>query len=429
METLRPVEVSEYYISRVASGMRKYFWDNIFKRIFEILKDNTIHNSKDDVINAIKSGQIWYENGAFRTKNRFPNKVSSTLEKLGAKYKYGAYYIDLSSFSFEYTQVIAFVKAQNLAKANSLAEYLGGLGLILPQLELKDYIQPAVEGMYKNLQLELIKAAQEKNVPVIELGIVQPKIQLPKVKTKKIDAYWKEYDKKAEKLQQDILKSEKKGEDTQKLKEDLKDLQKDAFEKAPQLDIEINDIELDAQSKKIAQDYTYNMQYWVKKWETKNIIKMRQEVLKMIQEGARIPRLTEYFENRWHIATSKANFLAINESHLAASVIKATQYQMMGCNSFKWGRSSSKEKRPLHETYYGKVFSFDNPPVIDEELGIKGLPRQIWNCKCHMLVVVPTLSELIEKRNKIKNAKRNIFERIKNSKQCDNNAWRYRRFG
>ena len=44
METLRPVEVSEYYIDRVASGMSKYFWDNIFKEIFAILKDNKTPN-------------------------------------------------------------------------------------------------------------------------------------------------------------------------------------------------------------------------------------------------------------------------------------------------------------------------------------------------------------------------------------------------
>lgn len=427
MNTLRPVEVSEYYINRVASGMSKYLWDNIFKKIFEILKDNTVLNSKDDVINALKSGKIWYENGAFRGK--FNNSISKTLEEIGAKFQNGAYYISKTAIPFEYVTAIDFVASQTAMKASSLLEYLKGLGLILPELELKDYIEPIVEGMYKNLELELIKSAQEKNVPVIELGITSPKVKLPKAQTKNIEKYWQEYDKKAEKLNKDIVKSKLKGEDTTGLQEDLKELQKDAFAKAPQLDLKIDEIELDAQSKKIAQDYTYNMQYWVKKWEAKNIIKMRQDVVKMIQEGARVPRLTEYFEKRWGMAKNKAQFLAVNESHLAGSVIKAAQYQMMGCNSFRWGRSSSKEKRPLHETYYGKVFSFDNPPVIDEDLGIKGLPRQIWNCKCHMLVVVPTLSEIVKKRNEVKNAKRNIFSKIKNSKQCDNNAWRYRRFG
>ena len=431
METLKPVEVSEYYITRVASGMSRYLWDNIFKKIFEILKDKTVYNSKDDVLKALRNGTIWYENGAFRGK--FTNSISKTLEDLGAKFRNGAYVIDLSLIPSDYSHFIAFVKAQNFAKANDLLTYLLGLSLILPQVELKDYIQPAVEGMYKNLELNLIKAAQEKNVPVIELGIVQPKVKIPKAKAKNIEKYWKEYDKKADEITKQIFTLDKDAKDTkvdiEVLKEQLEDLRKDTIEQAPQLDIQIDDIELDAQSKKIAEDYTYNMQYWVKKWEVKNIIKMRQDVLKMIQQGARVPRIQEYFEKRWKIAKNKAQFLAINESHLAASVIKATQYQIIGCPGYKWGRSSSKEKRLLHEKYYGKFFTWDDKPIIDEELGIRGYPRQIWNCKCHMLVVVPTINEMLEKRNEVKNAKRNIFKKIFNSKQLNNNSWRYRRFG
>lgn len=427
METLRPVEVSEYYINRVASAMSRYFWDNIFKEIFTILKNRTISNSKDDLINAIKSGRVWYENGAFRGK--FNNSISKTLEELGAKFKNGAYYIDHNLLSYELSQVIAFVNAQNLAKANLLLDYLKGLSLILPSVNLTDYIEPIVEGMYKNLELELIKSAQEKKVPVIELGITQPKVKLPKSQKVNIEEYWKKYDKEANKLQKDIHKSAIKGQDTSGLRQELKDLNKEAFENAPQLDISIDTIELDAQSKKIAEDYTYNMQYWVKKWEVKNIVKMRQDVLKMVQEGARVPRIAEYFEKRWKVAKDKAHFLAVNESHLAGSVIKATQYQEIGCPGYIWGRSSSKEKRELHKHYYGKYFTWDEKPILDEDLGITGYPRQIWNCKCHMLVVVPTLQQMIEKRTEVKNAKRNIFTKIKNSKQCNNNAWRYRRFG
>ena len=191
------------------------------------------------------------------------------------------------------------------------------------------------------------------------------------------------------------------------------------------MDVQIDDVQLDERSKKIAEDYTYNMKYWVKKWEAKNIVKMREDVLNMVQEGARVPTIEAYFMKRWKIARDKAHFLAVNESHLAASVIKATQYQMAGCTQFKWGRSSSKEKRILHEEYYGEVFDFVNPPIIDEKLGITGLPRQIWNCKCHILPVVPDIQTI----KKVRNAKRNIFEKIFNSKQCDNYTWRYRRFG
>lgn len=431
MDTLKPVEVSEYYINRVASEMSKYFWDNIFKEIFDILKDNTVTNTKDDVINALKSGRIWYEKGAFRGK--FNNAISTTLESIGAKFRNGAYYISKTLIPYEYVTVIDFVTAQAAAKASRISNFLAGLGNILSKISLTGYIEATVGLMFKKLQLDIVKSAQEKKVPVIELGIVNPDVKFPKAQTKDLEKYWKEQDKKADELRKAIREADKKGKDTTELRAKLEEQQIDAFQNALQVEFKIDDIALDEKSKKIAQDYTYNMQFWVKKWEAKNIVKMREEVLQMIQEGARVPRIAEYFEKRWKVAKDKALFLAVNESHSAGSVIKAADYQALGANSFVWGRSSSKEKRELHKTYYGKTFRFDDPPILDEKLGVKGLPRQIWNCKCHMLIKPPTLAEIINKHTEVRNAKRNLYEKIKytikNSTQRNNNSWRYRRFG
>lgn len=429
METLRPVEVSEYYINRVVSGMSKYFWDNIFKEIFDILKDNTVYNSKDDVINAIRNGSIWYENGAFRTKSRFSNAVATTLESMGAKFSRNAYHIAKSQIPFEYVTVIDFVAAQGAAKVSRISNFLAGLGSILSRISLKQYIEATVDLMYRKLEVDILKSAQEKKVPIIELGIVQPKVKLPKALTKNLERYWKEQDKKADDLHKAIKEADKKGKDTAELKAALKQTQIDAFANAPQVDFKLDDLALDEKSKKIAQDYTYNMEFWVKKWEAKNISLMRQDVLKMIGKGARVPRIQEYFEKRWKIAKDKAHFLAVNESHLAASVIKAADYQALGAPGYIWGRSSSKEKRELHKHYYGQFFTWDDKPIIDEKLGIRGYPRQIWNCKCHMLIKPPTLEQIMGKYKEVRNAKRNIFKRIFNSTQRDNNAWRYRRFG
>lgn len=421
MDTLKPVEVSEYYINRVASGLSQYFWDNIFKEIFHILKINTVINSKNDVINAIKSGRIWYERGAFRTEGSFSNSVASTLENMGAKYRHKAYYIEITKIPFEYIQALDYVKTNNLLKGSAISNFLKGYAL--SKIDLKPFIQSSVEYMFKKLELDIVKSAQDKKIPIIELGITKPDIKVPKAKTKPIEEYWAEYDKKADELRKAIKEAKKRGNSTESLKMRLADLNKDTYQNAPQLDIKIDDIELDAKSKKIAEDYTYNMEFWVRKWEAKNIIKMRQDVLKMIEEGARVPRIAEYFEKRWKIAKDKALFLAENESHLAASVIKATEYQMIGCPGYNWGRSSSKEKRELHKLYYGQFFTWDDKPILDEKLGIRGYPRQIWNCKCHMLIVPPTLDEVINNRTESKG----VFKRIKNC-FTRNSSWEYKRF-
>lgn len=432
METFKPVEIKKYYISRVASGMRRYFFDSIFKSIFDVLKNNSVANSTDDLINAIKNNKIYYENGAFRTYTRFPNNIAKTLEDLGAVYKSGAYFIDKTKLPLNITQAISLAANKAAFKLAAIKTILDGMDL--SKIDVEPYIEIATKEMFKSLQRDIIKSAQKRQVPVIELGIVKPKIDIPKLEIKSIESYWKEQDKKAEELKKAIKKAEKEDKDTGELKDKLIEQNELAYKNAPDLKIEIDNIELDEQSKKIASDYTYNMKYWVKNWEAKNIIKMREDVLKMVQKGARVPEVESYFLKRWKIAGDKAYFLAKNESHLAASTIIKTQYEKLGSNRFRWGRSSAKEKRELHKEYYGKIFYFDDPPIIDEKLGIKGLPRQIWNCLCHMEVVVPTMAELQARRNKIKNDK-TILGKIQNaikknkSTECNNNTWEYGRFG
>lgn len=447
-ETIRPVDISEYYIKQVQKGLEKYLWDNLFNPIFDIIKSKSVVNAKDDVLlSAIKSGKLYYQNGAFRSINdRFSSNVSAALENMGAKFKYNAYYIDRSLIPIQYLQTMGFVEAQAAIKATAISKFLLNY-LNNNNVNVKQFIQVAAESMFKKLQLDLIKSIEAKEIPIIELGLTTPKVNIPKETRKNIETYWDEQDTQAAKLHDDwkrasdifehlkqkgIVKGEeydKAEENKNKKAEILREFQLQKYLNAPKINIDINDIELDKKSKQIAEDYTYNMQYWVKGWETNNITKMRKEILDMYQKGIRLPELERYFMSRWNIARHKARFLAVNESHLAGSVIKATQYKMIGCTQFKWLPSVSVEKRKDHKELYGKIFDFDNPPIIDEKLGIKGLPRQIWNCRCGMEAIMPKIN--IETR--IKNAKRNFIERIKyaieNSKQRNNNTWRYRRFG
>lgn len=434
VETLRPVEVSDFYIKQIANGMKRYFKENIFNEIFKILNDNNVINSTSDIISALKSGRIYYSNGAFRTENTFSNRVATMLETIGAKYRYGAYYIERSFIPLEIENTLALVAVREAAKVAALNKFFLDLPSNLEKLTLDAFIEKAVDKTFKKFEIDLLKAAEEKKIPTISYNFTtHPNIKIDKKEENKVDDYWKNIDKQTDEVIKGINKA-KKYEDKEaetNLKDQLKALRKSSRENAPQFSVDFNNFKLDKQSAKIAKDYVYNMQYWVKKWEAKEIIKMRQDVAKMVSEGARVPTLKKYFQERWGIAERKAEFLAINESYLAGSVISATRYQSMGFTHFKWDRSSSKEKRKLHEEYYGKVFAYNNPPLIDKDLNITGLPRQIWNCKCHIRPVINR--SFFENSRKIQNAKRNIFKKawytIQNSMQCHNNPWRYRRFG
>ena len=380
-DTFKPVRINEYFLRQITAGLKKEIYDSMFKPIFEILGNNTIFNDKKTLTNAINSGRIYYENGAFRSNKPFSNAVADELEKLGAKYRNGAYYIERAMLPLEIENTLALVAAREIAKVAALNGLLLRLADTLGQdTAVKIFIEKATERMFKKLQTDLEESTSEGKVPVIEV------------------------------------------------------------------------IKTDTQAKKVADDYVYNMDYWIKNWKSKEIGLMRQDIAQMVQGGARTETISKYIQNRWGIAERKAEFLARNESGIAGSVIKATHYQDMGCTHFMWLKSTSREKRPLHLEYakktgnqYGiggtSIFSFADPPIIEQVKagesyipkpnGQKGLPGQTYNCSCNLVGIKN--SQYYINRQKIENAKRNIFTKFKyaieNSMQRHNNPWRYRRFG
>ena len=421
VDSFKPVQISEYFLKQIAAGLKKEIYDSMFKQIFEVFSSNSIYNDKKTLTNAIQSGRIYYENGAFRSNKPFSNAVAHELEKLGAKYRNGAYYIERALLPVEIENSLAIVAARETAKIAALNSLLVRLAQTVGEdTAVKVFIEKATERMFKKLQTDLEASTQERKVPVIDVSVDIPEIDIADTDFQKIDEYHQ------------LTKEERKKIEVPKLN--------------------LDEVVIDKRAKKIAQDYTYNMDYWVKNWKAKEITTMRRDVLDMVQKGARAETIKKYFMNRWDIAERKAEFLARNESGIAGSVIKATHYQDMGCTHFKWLRSTSKEKRELHLEYaketgnqYGiggtNIFSFSDPPIIEQIKvgnnfvpkpdGQKGLPQQIYNCSCGMVGIKNPQYYL--NRQKIENAKRNIFTKIKyaieNSTQCNNYTWQYRRFG
>ena len=411
VDSFKPVQISEYFLKQIAAGLKKEIYDSMFKQIFEVFSSNSIYNDKKTLTNAIQSGRIYYENGAFRSNKPFSNAVAHELEKLGAKFKHGAYYIERALLPVEIENALSIIAARETAKIAALNGLLVRLAATVGQeTAVKLFIEKAVDRMFKKLQVDLEETTKERKVPVIDVSVDIPDIDIADTDFQKIDEYH------------------------QLTKEERKNLE------VPKLNID--EVVISKRAKKIAEDYTYNMDYWVKNWKAKEITVMRRDVLEMTQNGARTETIKKYFMTRWGIAERKAEFLARNESGIASSVLKATHYQDMGCTHFKWLRSTSKEKRELHLEYaketnnkYGiggtNIFAFDNPPIIDERTGQRGLPQETYNCSCN-LVGIKNPQYYIN-RQKAENAKRNIFTKIKytiqNSTQRNNYPWRYRRFG
>lgn len=139
------------------------------------------------------------------------------------------------------------------------------------------------------------------------------------------------------------------------------------------------------QFEQIEQAYTKNMQYYVKNWTVEHIEEMREKVHKAILEGFREENVVKMLQTEYGIAERKAKFLAQNETSIMLAEYKKATYTAMGFDKFIWKTRMDGRERLLHKELNGKIFRFDEPPIIDERTGQRGLPGETYNCRCLLL--------------------------------------------
>jgi SPP1 gp7 family putative phage head morphogenesis protein len=97
-----------------------------------------------------------------------------------------------------------------------------------------------------------------------------------------------------------------------------------------------------------------------------------------------IPALEKY-EGQTH---RRARNIALDQTRKAFNSINKGRMQAIGIKKYKWLHSGGgAHPREDHVEMDGNIYSFDDPPVIDERTGERGIPGQAINCRCTMLPV------------------------------------------
>ena len=192
----------------------------------------------------------------------------------------------------------------------------------------------------------------------------------------------------------------------------MQDLQERVYKNAAEKKIELITPKLtDFRANEIAKNYTNNLDYWIKNWTEERIIKMREVVGQMAIDGKGTKSIAEYIQHEFGVSARHAKFLARNESAMATTSYLESKYKDEGMTEFKWHTNLDGRERPLHRELNGKIFRFDNPPIIDERTGEKGLPAQTYNCRCTMSPVIN--KEFWENRKKLYKAQNSFFSKLK----------------
>lgn len=108
-------------------------------------------------------------------------------------------------------------------------------------------------------------------------------------------------------------------------------------------------------------------------------------VMRSITSGRGLQDLVPELEDIGDYTHRKAKNVALDQTRKTYNAINRGRMTGIGLRKFEWIHSGGgAEPRPLHVDMDGEIFSFDNPPIIDERTGERGIPGQAPNCKCTM---------------------------------------------
>lgn len=113
-------------------------------------------------------------------------------------------------------------------------------------------------------------------------------------------------------------------------------------------------------------------------------------VMRSMQPGGRgIQDVTEALRERKEMTATRIDTIARDQVSKATSTMNTERAQSLGMRKFEWRHSGGGvDQRELHLEYDGQVFSYDDPPIIDERTGERGFPGQAINCRCFAVPVL-----------------------------------------
>ena len=111
-------------------------------------------------------------------------------------------------------------------------------------------------------------------------------------------------------------------------------------------------------------------------------------VMRSIANGNGLQDLVPALEKYEGMTHRRAHNIALDQTRKAYNNVARDKMQALGVESYIWNHSGGSNKpREDHIEMDGNTYRFDDPPVIDEASGERGIPGQAPNCRCTMTPV------------------------------------------
>lgn len=115
---------------------------------------------------------------------------------------------------------------------------------------------------------------------------------------------------------------------------------------------------------------------------------LRQMVESSVMQGFRASKLVPEIYARQRISVDRAKFVAYQETNLFSSTLAKTKYTQAGVTHYRWRTVGDSLTRPDHAELDGKVFTWNDPPIVDSRTGRRRHPREDYGCRCEAIPLV-----------------------------------------
>ena len=145
----------------------------------------------------------------------------------------------------------------------------------------------------------------------------------------------------------------------------------------------------------LTENYSRNLDLYIKKWMKEDIIALRKDVQKNAEHGYRFDKLIAGIQHHNKVGQRKAQFLARQETALFMSEYREQRFAAAGVKKYQWSTSHDSRVRPAttlspaearhagnHRVLDGRIFEYANPPIVDPNTGRRANPGRDFNCRC-----------------------------------------------
>lgn len=122
------------------------------------------------------------------------------------------------------------------------------------------------------------------------------------------------------------------------------------------------------------------------------ITTVQNEVMRSVVGGTGLEGLIPFLKDAYNYSDRKVKLTALDQTRKVYNGMVNAKCKQAGFEYYIWRHTSgSKYPRKDHIDMDGKIYRFDDPPIVVKETGEKGIPGTAINCRCRMqpILVLP----------------------------------------